>query len=139
MNTGSGSWECPCCRISGYLVDYEVYRSNCNRWKAQSAIDEAVAVFTRQEHEREQERVRQTEAQAEAIAAAHDLSGPARRLFRSIFLSPAITRTRLQRTAHLSRSRFRAGLRELRTRGLIRREYLRSTARRKRKLLFPST
>jgi hypothetical protein len=132
MSLESGSWECVCCRISGYLVDYEVYRSNCNRWKAQSAIDECVALFRGQGQERAEERARQAEAQASQLG----LSPHACPLFKRICLSPGITQSQLQRGAHLPRSKFHAALRELRTRGLIRCEYSPSTAGRKRKSFF---
>jgi hypothetical protein len=137
MNVGSRFWECPCCRISGYLLDYEMYRSNCDRWKAQNAIDQAVALLRRQEQKQAEERVRQVEAQAQAIAAAYDLYGPGRRVFRIICLSPGITRGDLQRRAHLPRFQFRAALREPGTRGLIRRQVSASTGGRWRQLLFP--
>jgi hypothetical protein len=139
MNVGGGFWECPCCRISGYLLDYEMYRSNCDRWKAQNAIDQAVALLRRQEQRRAEEHLRKAEEQAEAIAAAHNLSAPARRVLRIISRSAGIARSDLQRRAHLSRSRFRTALKELRTHNLIRTEYLPSSARRQRKLFFPVT
>ncbi len=136
MNVGSGSWEDPACLIQGYLALYERYRGSCSLWTAEKTIRETVALFKRQEQQRADERARQAEAQAEAIAAAHNLSGPARRVLRIICLSPGVTRSDLQRRAHLFPSKFRAALRELRTRGLIRCEYSPSTARRKRKLFF---
>jgi hypothetical protein len=139
MNVGTGSWDDPACLIHGNLALHERYRSRCNPWAAQKTIQEAVALFRRREQQGEQERVRQAEAQAEAIAAAHNLSGPARRVFKIICLSPGIARSDLQRRAHLPRAKFKSALRELRICGLIRWQHSPSTAGRTRKAFFTAS
>jgi hypothetical protein len=136
MDVRTGAWGCPGCKSFGNLEDYELRRSGGGYWKAAKSIREALATFRSQEEQRAEDRARQAKAHAAALGATHQLSDPARRLLKTTILSPGISRTKLQRGAHLPRVKFRDALRELLSHALIRPEYLPSTAGRKRKSYF---